>query len=89
MEIQADIVIKATNVDGVYDSDPNKNSDAKMYKTLSYDEVISKKLNVMDTTAIVLCRDQKMPIGVYNMTKPGMLKSIVINGENKGTLVEN
>jgi uridylate kinase len=59
-----------------------------MFKTLSYDKVISEKLNVMDATAIILCRDQKMPLRVYNMNKPGMLKSIVIDGSDDGTLVE-
>jgi uridylate kinase len=88
LEIEADVVIKATNVDGVYNSDPRKNPDAKMFKTLSYDKVISEKLNVMDATAIILCRDQKMPLRVYNMNTPGMLKSIVIDGSDDGTLVQ-
>ncbi len=88
LEINADIVIKATNVDGVYDSDPKTNATAKMYQTLSYDEVLRNKLKVMDATAIVLCRDQQMPIRVYNMNKPGILKSIVIDGKEDGTMVK-
>ncbi|MBF0264657.1 MAG: UMP kinase [Gammaproteobacteria bacterium] len=88
MEIGADVVIKATNVDGVYDSDPRNNPDAKMYSNLSYDQVIAEKLNVMDTTAIVLCRDQEMPIRVCNMNHSGLLEKIVVDGEHHGTIVE-
>jgi len=87
LEINADVVIKATNVDGVYDCDPKTNPNAKMYENLSYDEVLKEKLNVMDATAIVLCREQKMPIHVYNMSTPGLLKNIVIDGKHEGTLV--
>lgn len=87
VEIEADVVIKATKVDGVYDADPKQNSQAKLYKQLTYDQVIEQKLNVMDATAIVLCRDQEMPIRVYNMGKPGVLASIVIDGQDEGTLV--
>ena len=86
IEIEADVVIKATKVDGVYSSDPVKDPDATLYHNLSYDEVLEKKLNVMDATAIVLCRDHKMPIRVYNMTKDGALAK-VINGGQEGTLV--
>ncbi len=86
IEIEADVVIKATKVDGVYSADPVKDPDATLYDTLSYDEVLDKKLNVMDATAIVLCRDHKMPIRVYNMTKDGALDR-VLNGEQEGTLV--
>ena len=86
-EINADIVVKATKVDGVYDSDPHKNPDAKKYEHLNYDEVINNKLAVMDTTAIVLCRDNNIPIRVFNMTKKGALMKIV-KGENEGTLVD-
>ena len=88
LEIDADVVIKATNVDGVYNADPKTTPDATMYKTLSYDEVLKDKLNVMDATAIVLCRDQKMPIRVYNMTKTGALQSIVMQGSDEGTIVQ-
>jgi len=87
IEIEADVVIKATKVDGVFSADPEKDSSATLYHNLSYDEVLEKKLNVMDATAIVLCRDHKMPIRVYNMVKPGALDK-VINGEQEGTLVE-
>ncbi len=86
IEIDADVVIKATKVDGVYDDDPEKNPHAILYHKLGYDEVLNKKLNVMDATAIVLCRDHKMPIRVYNMTKPEALKR-VINNQQEGTLV--
>lgn len=87
IEIEADVVIKATKVDGVYSADPVKDPDATLFHNLTYDEVLDKKLNVMDATAIVLCRDHKMPIRVYNMTKEGALNK-VINGEQEGTLVE-
>ncbi len=87
IEIEADIVIKATKVDGVYTDDPVKNPDATLYHNLSYDEVLDKKLNVMDATAIVLCRDHKMPIRVYNMTKVGALER-VISGKQEGTIVQ-
>ncbi|MFK5984497.1 MAG: UMP kinase [Pseudomonadota bacterium] len=87
LEINANVVIKATNVDGVYNADPRTNPDAKMYKNLSYDEVLADKLNVMDATAIVLCRDQQMPIRVCNMNITGLLKNIVIDGKHEGTLV--
>jgi uridylate kinase len=86
IEINADVVIKATRVDGVYSDDPEKNPDAILYRNLKYDEVLSKKLNVMDATAIVLCRDHQMPIRVYNMTKVGALMRIIKNAE-EGTLI--
>lgn len=87
IEIEADVVIKATKVDGVYSADPVKDPSATLYNTLTFDEVLDKKLNVMDATAIVLCRDHKMPIRVYNMTKEGALDK-VLNGEQEGTLVK-
>jgi len=87
IEIEADVVIKATKVDGVFTADPVKDPSATLYKNLSYDEVLDKKLNVMDATAIVLCRDHKMPVRVYNMTKEGALQK-VIEGADEGTLVE-
>ena len=87
IEIGADIMLKATKVDGVYSSDPVKNSDATLYTSLTYDEVLEKKLAVMDATAIVMCRDQSMPLRVFNMNKPGALMR-VIKGESEGTLVE-
>lgn len=87
IEINAEVVIKATKVDGVFSADPVTNSDAVKYDKLTYDEVIEKKLAVMDTAAVVLCRDQNMPIRIYNMTKPGALMKIV-QGENIGTIVQ-
>lgn len=87
IEIGADIVMKATKVDGVYSDDPMKNPDAEFFTTLTYDQVIERKLNVMDTAAIALCRDQKMPIRVFNMNKPGAMMRVVM-GEQEGTLVK-
>lgn len=86
IEINADVMLKATKVDGVYDSDPVKNPDAKRYQKLTYDDAISLKLGVMDTTAMVMCRDHDMPIRVFNMNKTNALISI-INGEDIGTTV--
>ncbi len=86
IEIGADVVIKATKVDGVYSDDPVKNPDAKKFDKLSFDEVINQKLAVMDTTAIVLCRDNNTPIIVFNMNKKGALTNVV-NGLDEGTLV--
>lgn len=86
-EINADLMVKATKVDGVYDSDPNKNPDAVMYKTLTYDEAIVKKLNVMDATAMVLCRDNDIPMRVFNLYQEGDLARVVA-GEDVGTYVE-
>jgi uridylate kinase len=87
IEISADIMLKATKVDGVYSADPVKHPDAKMYSRLSYDEAIERKLMVMDATAIIMCRDQNVPLRVFNMNKPGALMR-VITGEDEGTLVE-
>lgn len=87
IEIGADIVLKATKVDGVYSADPVKDPSAELYTSLSYDEVIERKLMVMDATAIVMCRDQKMPLRIFNMNKPGALMRVVL-GEQEGTLVE-
>ncbi|VAW76101.1 Uridine monophosphate kinase [hydrothermal vent metagenome] len=87
IEIGAEIMFKATKVDGIYDSDPMKNPDAVRYETLSYDEAIVKKLGVMDTTALVLCRDQNVPVRVFNLFEPGNLLRVV-QGEPIGTLVE-
>ena len=86
VEIDVDLMLKATKVDGVYTADPEKDSKAERYDKLGYDEVINKKLAVMDTTAIVLCRDNKLPIRVYNMNKTGALMNIV-QGKDEGTLV--
>ncbi len=86
IEVDADIVLKATKVDGVYTSDPAKDEDARLYESLSYDRVIEDKLGVMDANAIVLCRDQQMPIRVFNVFNEGNLMRLV-NGEPIGTLV--
>jgi uridylate kinase len=87
IEIGAEVVLKATKVDGVYSADPMKDQDAILYSRLSYDEVLAKNLNVMDATAIALCRDQAMPVRVFNMNRPGALMRIM-HGEKEGTLVE-
>jgi len=87
IEINADVVIKGTKVDGVYNADPMKDKTAVRYEQLNYDQVIEGKLGVMDTTAIVLCRDNKMPIRVYDMSEKGALLNM-IQGKNVGTLVE-
>lgn len=87
IEINADLLLKATKVDGVYDSDPVKNPDAKRYDSLSYDMVLNQKLGVMDATAIVLCRDNHLPLRVFNIFNQGDLARIV-QGEHVGTLVE-
>ena len=88
IEINAELVIKATKVDGVYSADPVTNPEAVKYDELTYDKVIEEKLAVMDTAAVVLCRDQNMPIRIFNMTKEGALLKI-INGEQIGTIVRN
>ena len=85
-EIDAELMLKATKVDGVYDADPMKNPDAKMYKQLSYDQVLRDDLQVMDATAIVMCRDNDIPLRVFNMFHAGDLKRIA-SGEDVGTLV--
>jgi uridylate kinase len=86
IEIQADAIFKATRVDGVYDSDPQTNASAKLFSELSYLEVLKRGLGVMDSTAISLCMDNKMPIYVFNMTKSGNIKRILM-GEKIGTRV--
>ncbi len=85
-EIEADVVLKGTRVDGVYDMDPEKNSDAKFYSQVSYSQVIEKNLRVMDHTAITLCKENKLPIIVFNINRQNNLKKIV-TGEKIGTLV--
>ena len=87
IEINADVVLKATKVDGVYSADPMKDPNAQRYTRLSYDEALERKLMVMDATAIVLCRDHNMPLRVFNMNKPGAMMRIM-RGEDEGTLVE-
>ena len=87
IEIDADLVLKATKVDGVYDADPMKDPNAVKYDRLSYDEVLDKKLGVMDLTAICLCRDHDMPVRVFNMNQVGVLAKIMV-GESEGTIIE-
>ena len=87
IELNVDILLKATKVDGVYSADPKKDPSAERYDTLSFDRVIHNKLAVMDATAMVMCRDHNMPLRIYDMTKPGGLKRVVM-GEHVGTLVE-
>ena len=86
IEMKADVIIKGTRVDGVYDSDPEKNKKAKMFKKLKYSEVLSKDLRVMDLTAITLCSENKLPIMVFNMNKKGNLKGL-LSGKNVGTII--
>ena len=86
MEMNVDIVLKATKVDGVYSEDPKTHSDAMRYQKLSFDEAITKNLKVMDATALTLCRDQKLAVNVFSILKPQALKRVVL-GEDEGTLV--
>ena len=85
-EIGAEIVLKATKVDGIYSADPNKDPTATRYARISFDEAIVRRLEVMDATAFALCRDQKLPIKVFSINKSGALKRVV-SGEDEGTLV--
>ena len=86
IEIQADVVLKGTRVDGVYTADPEKDPEATRYSTLSFQEAYEKGLNIMDMTAFTLCQENNLPIIVFNMNKPGNLLALV-NGENAGTLI--
>ncbi len=86
IEINADVILKGTRVDGIYNNDPEKNKDAVKFKQISYDEAIDKKLKVMDSTAFTLSKENELPIIVFNMNKPGNLKKI-INGNEVGTIV--
>ncbi|MEL6300192.1 MAG: UMP kinase [Pseudomonadota bacterium] len=86
IEIGADLMLKATKVNGVFDSDPMTNPDAEQLPEVSFDRVLAEKLNVMDATAIVMCRDNEVPLRVFDMTEPGALVRVV-NGEALGTLV--
>jgi uridylate kinase len=85
-EIGAELVLKATKVDGVYTADPNKDPKATRYTHLSFDEAMIKNLGIMDATAFALCRDQKLPIKVFSIFKPGALRNVVLGGD-EGTLV--
>ena len=87
LEIGADLVLKATKVDGVYDRDPMKHADAVRYERVTYDEALSRRLGVMDATALALCREQNLPLRVFSINKPGSLLRIVLGG-NEGTLVQ-
>ena len=86
IEIEADIIIKGTRVDGIYDSDPEKNPDAKHYPMINYDDVFRKNLKVMDMTAITLCKENTLPIGVFNMNVRNNLKRMIF-GEHVGSTV--
>jgi uridylate kinase len=87
-EVEANIVLKATKVDGVYTADPMKDKSATRYHEITFDEAFVKNLKVMDATALALCRDQKLPINVFSIFKEGALKRVVM-GEDEGTLVHN
>jgi uridylate kinase len=86
-EINAELMLKATKVDGVYDVDPIKHADAKRYKRLTYDEVLAQKLDVMDATAVVMCRDNDIPLRIFNMFMEGDLVKVIM-GEEIGTVIE-
>jgi uridylate kinase len=88
VEIEAEVLLKATKVNGIYDSDPMKNPAAKRYARLTYDKVLQDRLNVMDATAIVMCRDNGMPLQVFNLNNAGDLPRVV-RGEDIGTVVTN
>lgn len=87
IEIDADVVLKATKVDGVYTADPVKDPSAEKFDRLTYDQVLERQLQVMDLTAICLARDHDMPVRVFNMNKPGALATVVVGGD-EGTLIE-
>jgi uridylate kinase len=85
--MDAQVVLKATKVDGVYSADPKINPEATRYDRISFDEAIAQNLKIMDATALALCRDQRMPLCVFSIFKHGALKRVVL-GEDEGTLVE-
>ena len=87
MEVSASALFKATKVDGIYDKDPVKHTDARMYDHMSFDKFINDRIGVMDATAATLCRDNNMPIRVFKLTTPGNIKRVVF-GEAIGTTVE-
>jgi len=87
VEIQADVILKGTRVDGIYTADPEKDKTATKYDSLSYDEAISKNLKVMDMTAFALCKENRKPIIVFDMNTPGNLQKVVL-GEKLGTIVQ-
>lgn len=86
IEIEANVVLKATKVDGVYSADPMIDPSARLYQSLTYDEVLNKQLGVMDMTAICLCREHKMPLRVFRMSKSGALLNLIVGGD-EGTLI--
>lgn len=88
IEIEADVVLKATKVDGVYSADPVKDPNATLYKTLNYEKVLDDELKVMDLAAFTLARDHNLPICVFNMNKSGALRRVIL-GESEGTLINN
>lgn len=88
IEIEADIILKGTRVDGIYDSDPEKNPNAVKYDKVTFSEVYEKGLNIMDMTAFTLCNENKLPIIVFDMDTPGNLKKLLLGQEKVGTLVE-
>ncbi len=88
IEIEADVILKGTRVDGIYTADPEKDNNATKYETISFEEVYKKGLNVMDMTAFTLCNENKLPIIVFDMNTPGNLKKVVNQESNVGTLVE-
>lgn len=88
LEVGAELVLKATKVDGVFDKDPVKNEDAVRYEKLSYDEVLEKRLAVMDATAVALCRENDLPLRVLNINRRGSMKKVVL-GEKEGTLISS
>ncbi len=87
MEINAEVILKGTKVDGIYDADPKKNKAAKRYRTVSYRETLDKNLQVMDATAIAMCMDNKLPIIVFDMTTPGNIVKAANNPQDIGTIV--
>ncbi len=87
LEIQADVILKGTRVNGVYSADPEKDPNAKRYDTLSFEEAIRQNLKVMDATAFTLCKENTLPIIVFNVNEKGVLYDIVVNGKPRGTLI--
>jgi uridylate kinase len=87
-EVDAEVVLKATKVDGVYTADPMKDKTATRYTSVTFEEALVKNLKIMDATALALCRDQKLPVKVFSIFKAGALKRVVM-GEDEGTLVHN
>lgn len=87
IEIEADVLLKATQVDGVYDRDPARFANAKRYQRISYDEVLKDRLQVMDATAIALCREHNVPLQIFDIKKTGCLHRILVGDDNEGTLV--